>query len=119
MNDTTTLPRTTVRRPRTWLRLSLMLLVVALLAAGLIGFQQFKAGILKQVVTNIRSALPTVATAKRHSAGVAAEADRGGFGAGVQRRRSGGRDRRRGGSDRFRIGANGRGGNRAAAAAAE
>ncbi len=63
MNDTTTLPRTTERRPRTWLRMSLMLLAVALVAAGLIAFQQFKAGILKQVVTTIRSQVPTVATA--------------------------------------------------------
>jgi membrane fusion protein (multidrug efflux system) len=38
-----------------------MLLVVTLLAAGLIGFQRFKAGILKQVIANIRSELPTVA----------------------------------------------------------
>jgi len=63
MNDTTTLPRTTVRRPRTWLRLVLMLLVLGVLAGGLIGFHQFKAGIIKQVVTNIKSALPVVATA--------------------------------------------------------
>ncbi|WP_428489540.1 efflux RND transporter periplasmic adaptor subunit [Rhodopila sp.] len=64
MNDTTTLPRTTHRRPRTWLRMAIMLLLVALLAAGLIGFQQFKAGIIKHVVTTIRSQVPTVATAK-------------------------------------------------------
>ena len=63
MNDTTTLPRTTQRRPRTWLRMTLMLLLVGLLAAGLIGFQQFKAGILKHVVQQIRSEVPTVATA--------------------------------------------------------
>lgn len=64
MNDVTTLPRaTTARRPRTWLRMSLMLLAVALVAGGLIFFQQFKAGILKQVVANIRSEVPTVATA--------------------------------------------------------
>lgn len=63
MNDATTLPRTTVRRPRAWLRMALMLLVVGLLAAGLIGFQRFKAGILKQVVSTIKSELPTVATA--------------------------------------------------------
>jgi len=64
MNDTTMLPRTTQRRPRTWLRYTVMLLMVALLAAGLIAFQQFKAGILKHVVATIRSELPTVATAK-------------------------------------------------------
>ena len=63
MNDTTVLPRTTTRRPRTWLRMTLMLLVVGLVAAGLIAFQQFKAGIIKQVVATIRSDLPTVATA--------------------------------------------------------
>jgi membrane fusion protein, multidrug efflux system len=61
-------PGTTVapaqrRRPRTWLRFTLMLLAVALVAGGLIGFQQFKAGILKQVVATIRSEEPTVATA--------------------------------------------------------
>lgn len=64
MNDTTTLPRTTQRRPRTWLRMTIMLLLVGLLAAGLIWFQQFKAGIIKHVVTTIRSQVPTVATAK-------------------------------------------------------
>jgi membrane fusion protein (multidrug efflux system) len=64
MNDTTTLPRTTQRRPRVWLRTTLVLLLVGMLAAGLIWFQQFKAGIIKQVITNIRSEQPTVATAK-------------------------------------------------------
>jgi len=64
MNETTTLPRITRRRPRTWLRMSVMLLLVGLLAAGLIWFQQFKAGLIKQVVTTIRSQVPTVATAK-------------------------------------------------------
>jgi membrane fusion protein, multidrug efflux system len=64
MSDTTTLPRTTQRRPRTWLRMTVMLLLVGLLAAGLIWFQQFKAGLIKQVVTTIRSQVPTVATAK-------------------------------------------------------
>ena len=64
MNDFTTLPRTTTgRRPRTWLRMTVMLLAVALVAGGLIKFQQFKAGILKQVVASIRSDVPTVATA--------------------------------------------------------
>ena len=62
MNDTTTLPRTTERRPRTWLRYTVMLLLVALVATGLVGFQRFKAGILKQVVQTIRSEIPTVAT---------------------------------------------------------
>ena len=64
MNDTTTMPRTTQRRPRTWLRMAIMLLLVGLLAAGLIWFQSFKAGIIKHVVTTIRSQVPTVATAK-------------------------------------------------------
>lgn len=64
MNETTTLSRTTERRPRAWLRLIIMLLLVGLLAAGLIAFQRFKAGILKQVVTSIRSEVPVVATAK-------------------------------------------------------
>lgn len=67
MNDFATLPRTTTtttpRRPRTWLRVTIMLLAVGLVAGGLIFFQQFKAGILKQVVANIRSEVPTVATA--------------------------------------------------------
>jgi membrane fusion protein (multidrug efflux system) len=64
MNDFTPLPRTTTtRRPRTWLRLTIMLLLVGLVAGGLIFFQQFKAGILKQVVASIRSEVPTVATA--------------------------------------------------------
>ena len=40
-----------------------MLLFVALLAGGLIGFQRFKAGILKQVTATIRSEVPTVAIA--------------------------------------------------------
>lgn len=64
MNDTTTLSRTVQRRPRTWLRLAVMLLLVGLLAAGLIAFQRFKAGILKQVVETIRTEVPVVATAK-------------------------------------------------------
>lgn len=64
MNDTTMLPRVTERRPRTWLRLTVMLLVVGSLAAGLIWFQYFKAGIIKHVVTTIHSQVPTVATAK-------------------------------------------------------
>jgi membrane fusion protein (multidrug efflux system) len=64
MNETTTLSRTIERRPRTWLRMIVMLGLVAIVAAGLIAFQQFKAGILKQVVATIRSEVPTVATAK-------------------------------------------------------
>jgi membrane fusion protein (multidrug efflux system) len=64
MNDTTVLPRVTERRPRMWLRMIVMLLLVALLAAGLVWFQNFKAGMIKQIVTGIQSALPTVATAK-------------------------------------------------------
>jgi membrane fusion protein (multidrug efflux system) len=54
----------TEARPRTWLRVSLMLLVVGLLAAGLIGFHAFKATILMQVTAKIQSTQPTVATAK-------------------------------------------------------
>jgi membrane fusion protein (multidrug efflux system) len=38
--------------------------VLGVLAAGLIGFHQFKSNILKQVVTQITSQLPTVATVK-------------------------------------------------------
>ncbi len=64
MNDATTLPRTTERKPRTWLRLTIVLLLVGALAAGLIAFQRFKAGILRQIVTQIRSEIPVVATAK-------------------------------------------------------
>jgi membrane fusion protein (multidrug efflux system) len=64
MNDTVTLPRTTVRRPRIWLRFAVMLLLVGLVAAGLIWFQQFKAGMISHVVAGIRSVVPTVATAK-------------------------------------------------------
>ena len=62
MNDTATLARTTTSLPRTWLRMAVMLLVVGLLATGMIGFQRFKAGIINQIVTTIKSALPTVAT---------------------------------------------------------
>jgi membrane fusion protein (multidrug efflux system) len=64
MNDYTPPPVTTIpRRPRTWLRYLVVLLAVGLVAGGLIKFQQFKAGILKQVVASIRSEVPTVATA--------------------------------------------------------
>lgn len=62
MNVTTPVVRTTRRPPRLWLRMTIMLLAVALLAAALIGFQRFKAGIIKQVVANIQSEQPTVAT---------------------------------------------------------
>jgi membrane fusion protein (multidrug efflux system) len=64
MNDSVVLPRTTQRPPRVWLRMVVMLLAVGLVAAGLIWFQQFKAGMIKQVVAGIKSAIPTVATAK-------------------------------------------------------
>jgi membrane fusion protein (multidrug efflux system) len=60
-------PITIARRPRTWLRLTVMLLLVALVAGGLVWFQHFKAGILKQVVATIRSEVPTVATAEATS----------------------------------------------------
>jgi membrane fusion protein (multidrug efflux system) len=65
MNDATTLPRTTVttRRPRTWLRMGLMLLFVGLIAAGLFKFAQFKGTILKTVTASIRAEVPTIATA--------------------------------------------------------
>lgn len=65
MNDFTPVPRTAtpVRRPRTWLRLTLVLLAVGVVAGGLIWFQHFKSGILRQVVATIRSEQPAVATA--------------------------------------------------------
>ena len=62
-SDVSVRSETTSRKPRPWLRFVLMLLVVALLAAGLIGYQRFKAGILKQVTAGIALAQPTVATA--------------------------------------------------------
>jgi membrane fusion protein (multidrug efflux system) len=62
VTETVAHDRTSSRKPRTWLRLTLMLVVVALLAAGVIGFHRFKAGILKQVTATIQSAQPTVAT---------------------------------------------------------
>jgi membrane fusion protein (multidrug efflux system) len=61
--DTMIRKEATSRKPRTWLRLTLMLVVVALLAGGVIAFHRFKAGILKQVTATIQSAQPTVATA--------------------------------------------------------
>ena len=57
-----------VRRPRTWLRLGLVLIFLGAIGGGLIFFHQFKANILKQVVTQITSQLPTVATATDTSA---------------------------------------------------
>jgi membrane fusion protein (multidrug efflux system) len=54
----------TARKPRPFVRLTLMLLVVGLLAVGLIGFHAFKATILKQVTAGIQSEQPTVATAR-------------------------------------------------------
>lgn len=65
MNDFTPVPRTAtpVRPPRTWLRLTLVLLAVGVVAGGLIWFQHFKSGILRQVVATIRSEQPAVATA--------------------------------------------------------
>lgn len=64
MNDSTIVLRTKERRPRAWLRMGIMLLLVGLLAGGLIFFQTFKAGILKQVTQTIRSEVPTIGTAK-------------------------------------------------------
>ena len=65
MNDTSIVerPRSRQRQPRTWLRMAVMLVFVGLIAGGLVFFQTFKAGILKQVTATIRSAVPTVATA--------------------------------------------------------
>jgi membrane fusion protein (multidrug efflux system) len=54
---------TAPRRPRTWLRLILMLLLVGLVAGGLVAFHRFKSGILKQVTASIQAQVPTVATA--------------------------------------------------------
>ncbi len=51
------------RKPRVVLRIVIVLLVLGLVGGGLIGFHQFKAGILRQVTAGIRSQLPTVATA--------------------------------------------------------
>jgi len=52
------------RKPRPFLRLFVVLLVVGAIAAGVIGFHQFKSNIIKQVVTQITSELPVVATVK-------------------------------------------------------
>ncbi|MDR3516377.1 MAG: efflux RND transporter periplasmic adaptor subunit [Azospirillaceae bacterium] len=51
------------RPPRLWLRFAIVIIGLGLLASGLIAFQRFKAGIIKQVVTSIVSQRPTVATA--------------------------------------------------------
>jgi membrane fusion protein (multidrug efflux system) len=52
------------RKSRGILRMIIVLLVLGLIGAGLIGFHQFKSNILKQVVHQITSGLPTVATVK-------------------------------------------------------
>jgi membrane fusion protein (multidrug efflux system) len=53
------------RRPvRFAVRLVVVIMVLGLIGLGLIGFHRFKANILKQVVTQITSQLPTVATVK-------------------------------------------------------
>jgi membrane fusion protein (multidrug efflux system) len=62
--DTVVREAETEAKPRSWLRLSLMLLAVGLLAACLIGFHAVKATILKQVTQKIQSGQPTVATVK-------------------------------------------------------
>ena len=65
MNDTSVIvarePRT--KRPRIWLRGLIVLIAIAVLAGGLLGFHQFKSNILKQIVAGITSQRPTVATA--------------------------------------------------------
>jgi membrane fusion protein (multidrug efflux system) len=52
--------------PRTWLRLTVVLATLALLAAMLIGFHLFKASILKKVTAGIQAQQPTVATVAAH-----------------------------------------------------
>jgi membrane fusion protein (multidrug efflux system) len=65
MNDMSPVTeRVRVRRPRVFLRLFLILLLVGVVGGALIGFHIFKANILKQVVKQITSTLPTVATTK-------------------------------------------------------
>lgn len=61
--DTTSPSSEHQRPPRTSLRLFLMLLVVALLAAALIGFHLFKGSILKKVTATIQLQQATVSTA--------------------------------------------------------
>jgi membrane fusion protein (multidrug efflux system) len=72
MNDSPTPDYTPVRtrdskprrKSRGILRVFIVLVILGVLAAGLIGFHQFKSNILKQVITQITSQLPTVATVK-------------------------------------------------------
>lgn len=64
MNEASTVARTTrSRRARPVLRMVVMLLAVGLLGAGLVAFQNFKAGIIRHIIKGITSQLPTVATA--------------------------------------------------------
>jgi len=63
MNTAVLLPHNPTPAPHTRRRFIIMLLSLALLGMGLIGFHLFKTHILKQVGTQIRSELPTVATA--------------------------------------------------------
>ena len=51
------------RRPRPALRMVVMLALIGLLGAGFVAFQNFKAGIIRQVIHTITSQLPTVSTA--------------------------------------------------------
>lgn len=60
--QTTTTRRGRSRGARIAWRMAVMLLLVGLLAAALIGFQVFKAGILKKVIHQITSQVPVVAT---------------------------------------------------------
>jgi len=60
--QTTTRPRRSRGARIAW-RMAVMLLLVGLLAAALIGFQVFKAGILKKVIHQITSQVPTITTA--------------------------------------------------------
>ncbi len=63
MNDSASVTSVRPRRPRTWLRMLVMLVVMGLLAVGLIAFHRFKTRILTQVVHQITSQVPTIATA--------------------------------------------------------
>jgi membrane fusion protein (multidrug efflux system) len=63
MNTAVLLPHNPTPATHTRRRFIIMLLSLALLGMGLIGFHLFKTHILKQVGTQIRSELPTVATA--------------------------------------------------------
>ncbi|MBS0561055.1 MAG: efflux RND transporter periplasmic adaptor subunit [Proteobacteria bacterium] len=60
----TTTPPRRKRRPRAWLRLLLVLLFLGVIAGGMIWFHRFKSAILTQVVHQITSQLPVVATVK-------------------------------------------------------